>query len=143
MVQIKRSSKAREEPEDIQVTRDGSTLPECNDGDDDVFEVLDVEDRDWSSDLEGGSDEVWDYDFEGSLADSELEEGKDILEDANGLFKLPPQADGNTRDDVDILQDADIQAFFDTVLQAFHALLNEISSTLANFGSLLDIIQAP
>ena len=35
--------------------------------------------------------------------------------------------------------DAEIQAFFDNVLQAFHAVLNEISST---FGSLLDIIQA-
>jgi hypothetical protein len=39
---------------------------------------------------------------------------------------LPPEA--NTRDG--IRRDADIEAFFDNVLQAFHAVLNEISSTL-------------
>jgi hypothetical protein len=76
--------------------RDDSTLPECNDGDDDF--VLDVEDlsaNDRTSDSEGSSDDVWDY--------------------------------NNLRDD---LRDADIQAFFDNVLQALHAVLNEISSTL-------------
>ena len=124
-----------EEPEDIQEV---SILPECNDGDD-TFEVLDVEDLfdgDWSEGS-SGSDDVWDYsdgeilwdsDFEGSL---NSEEGREMLEDAEYLKAvreglLPP--DGNDRDD--ILQDADIQTFFNTVLQAFHAILNEISSSL-------------
>ena len=96
---------------------------------------------DWTSDLEGGSDGcgsddspwdhsdgVWDSEFEGSL---DSEEDREILEDVEYLKAvrdglLPP--DGNTRDDT--LRDADIQAFFDSVLQAFHAVLNEISSTL-------------
>ena len=131
-------SESSQESEGIQDVRDGSTLPECNDGDDDL--VLDVEDlfaNDWKSDLEDGSDDVsdysdgvlkWDSDFEGSL---DSEEEREILEDAEYLKAicdglLPP--DGNLRDD--ILRDAEIQAFFDNVLQAFHAILNEISSTL-------------
>jgi len=105
---------------------------------------LDVESLfagDWTSDLEGSSDRsgsddspwdysdgVWDSEFEGSF---DSEEEREILEDVEYLKAvhdglLPP--DGNTRDD--ILRDADIQAFFDNVLQAFHAILNEISSTL-------------
>ena len=127
---------ASECSEDVQKIRNVLTLPECNDGDD-GFEVLDVEDLfadDWSS---CGSDDVWDYsdgvlewdsDFEGSLDE---EEGKEILEDAKYLKAvrdgLLPH-DGNLRDDN--LRDAHIQAFFDNVLQAFHAVLNEMSSTL-------------
>ena len=137
------ASESSKESEDVQEIHDGSALPGCNDGDD-VLEVLDIESLfagDWTSDLEGGSDWCgsddspwvysdgeWDSEYEGSL---DSEEGREILEDVeyleavrNGL--LPP--DGNTRDD--ILRDADIQAFFDRVLQAFHAVLNEISSTL-------------
>ena len=132
-----------EEPEDIQEIRDGSSLPERNDGND-VIEVLDVESLflgDWTSDLDSSSDEcasddspwvysdcVWDSEFEGSF---DSEEEREILEDVEYLEairdgRLTP--DGNNRDDN--LRDADIQAFFDNVLQAFHAVLNEISSTL-------------
>ena len=132
-----------EKVEEIQEIRDGSALPECNDGDD-VIEVLDVESLfagDWTSDLDGGSerggsddspwaysDSKWDSEFEGPF---DSEEEREILEEVEYLEAvrdglLPP--DGNTRDDN--LRDADIQAFFDNVLQAFHAVLNEISSTL-------------
>ena len=133
-----------EESEDIQEIRGGSAPPECNEGDD-AIEVLDVESLfsgDWTSDLEGGSDRcgsdddspwvykdgVWDSEFEGSL---DSEEEMEILEDFGYLKairygRLTP--DSNTRDDN--LRDADIQAFFDNILQAFHAILNEISSTL-------------
>jgi hypothetical protein len=97
----------------------------------------------WDSDgdLKGGSDRSgsddgrwhnndseWDSEFEGSL---DSEEEKEILEDAEYLEGVRDgrlTSDGNTRDDD--LRDADIQAFFDNVLQAFHAVLNEISSTL-------------
>jgi hypothetical protein len=139
--QIEDDLERSEESEDIQEIRDGSALPD--DGDDDL-EVLDIESLfagDWTTDLEGGSDRcgsddspwdhsdgVWDSEFEGSL---DSEEDREILEDVEYLKAvrdglLPP--DGNTRDDT--LRDADIQAFFDSVLQAFHAVLNEISSTL-------------
>ena len=123
-----------EESEDIQENRDGSALPECNDGDG-VPEALDVESHfvgDWTSDGSDdswdNSDGVWDSEFEGSFDE---EEEREILEDVEYLEAvhggwLPP--DGNTRDDS--LRDADIQAFFDNVLQAFHTVLNEISSTL-------------
>jgi hypothetical protein len=95
---------------------------------------------DLTSDLEGGSDDgswdhsdgVWDSEFEGSL---DSEEDREILEDGEYLGAvrdgLLPH-DGNARDDV--LRDADIQAFFDNVLQAFHVVLNEISSTLQLLG---------
>ena len=123
-----------EESEDIQKIRD----------EDDGIEVLDVESLflgDWTSDLDGGSDGCssddrpwvysdgeWDSEFEGSF---DLEEEREILEDVEYLEavrdgRLSP--DGSTRDDN--LRDADIEAFFDNVLQAFHAVLNEISSTL-------------
>jgi hypothetical protein len=107
------------ELEDI---RDGSVLPECNDGDG-VLEALDVESLFAASDLDGGSDDsydynggVWDSEFEGSF---DSEEEREILEDIEYLEAdrdglLPPTPDGNTRDD--ILRDADIQAFFDNVL---------------------------
>ena len=137
------ASESSKESEDVQEIRDGSALPECDDGND-VLEVLDVESLfagDRTIDSEGDSDRccsegshwvysdgVWDSEYEGSL---DSEEGREILEDIEYLEAvrdglLPP--DGNTRDD--ILRDADIQAFFDRVLQAFHAVLNEISSTL-------------
>ena len=134
-----------EESEDMQEIRGGPALPECNDGDDTIdSEVLDVESLfsgDWTSDLEGGSDRcgsddspwvyrdsVWDSEFEGSF---DSEEEREILEDVEYLEavrhgRLAP--DGDARDDN--LRDADIQAFFDNVLRAFHAILNEISSTL-------------
>ena len=129
------------ESEDIHETRDGSALPECNDGDDEALDVESLFTGEWTSDLKGGSDRcgsddspwdyrdrVWDSEFEGSF-DSVKE--REILEDVEYLDavcdgQLPP--DGNTRDDY--LRDADIQTFFDNVLQAFHAVLNEISSTL-------------
>ena len=73
-------------------------------------------------------DSVWDSEFEGSL---DAEEEREVLEDAYYLAAaydklLPPE--GDTRDDT--LRDAEIQMFFDNVLQAFHAILNETSSTL-------------
>ena len=127
------------EDSDIQEICDASALSERNEGDS-IFGALDVEGLfadDWTSDLESrpGSDDSWDYsddesdsEFEGSFDDDEQRE---ILEDieylgAVGDGRLPH--DGNTRDD--ILRDDDIQTFFDNVLRAFHAVLNEISSTL-------------
>jgi hypothetical protein len=125
------------EESDIQKIRDESALPECNVGDS-VLEALDVEilfAGDCDSECAPGSDDswdhsdgVWDSEFEGSLDD---DEEREILEDVEYLEavrdgRLPH--DGNTRDD--ILRDAEIQAFFDNVLQAFQAVLNEISSTL-------------
>jgi hypothetical protein len=73
-------------------------------------------------------DSVWDSEFEGSL---DSEEERELLEDAYYLAAahdkfLPP--DGDTRDDT--LRDAEIQMFFENILQAFHAILNETSSTL-------------
>ena len=126
-----------EESKDVPGVCKGPVLPECNDGGD-VFEALDVDGLfvgDWTSDLEGGSDSpwdcsegVWDSEFEGSL---DSEEEREILEDAGYLeavsHGLLPY-DGDSRDDT--LRDAEIQAFFDNVLQAFHAILNETSSTL-------------
>ena len=84
-----------------------------------------------SDDLESSeewdnSDCEWDSEFEGSL-DSEKE--REILEDVDYLESVYDgrlTSDGNTRDDN--LLDADIQA--NKVLQAFHAVLNEISSIL-------------
>jgi hypothetical protein len=140
-----------EESKDI---RDDSALPECNDRDD--FIKLDIESLftgDWTSDLEGGSercgsddipwvysDSVWDSEFEGFF-DSDDE--RQILEDVEYLEavrhgRLAP--DGSTQDDNQ--RDADIQAFFHNVLQTFHTALNEISSILQFFCSLLDVIQA-
>ena len=114
-----------------------STLPECNDGED-VIDEFDVENLfKCESDLEGGfdnsdsvcnSDSVWDSEFEGSF---DSEEEREILEDVEYLEAVRDgrlTSEGNTRDDN--LRDADIQAFFDIVLQAFHVVLNEISSTL-------------
>ena len=85
-----------------------------------------------SDDLESSeewdnSDCEWDSEFEGSLDSEERE----ILEDVDYLESVRDgrlTSDGNTWDDN--LLDADIQAFFNKVLQAFHAVLNEISSTL-------------
>ena len=126
-----------EESEDIQGVCESSVLPESKDGDD-VLEVLDVDSLltdDWVSDSESDSnslwdcsDGVWDSEFEGSL---DSEEEREILEDTKYLQAvrdglLPP--DGTTRDDVQ--RDAEIQEFFNNVLQAFHAILNETSSTL-------------
>ena len=123
-----------EESEDIEM-HDGSALLECNDGDD-VIEALDVKslfagDSDIGSGSDGSpwvkSDGVWDSEFEGSL---DSEEEREIFEDLEYVKAVRDGrlTDGNTRDDN--LRDADIQAFFDNVLQAFHAVLNEISSTL-------------
>ena len=121
--------------EDIQEIRDGSALPERKDGDD--VNELSVESHfEGDSDLEGGSDDgswnnsdnISDSEFEGSL---DSEEEREILEDIEYLEAVRGERlafDGNTRDDN--LRDAEIQAFFDKVLQAFHAILNEISSTL-------------
>jgi hypothetical protein len=97
-----------EESEEIQEIRDGSALPECNDGDDVLGE--------WDSELEGSLD---------SDEEREILEEIEYLE-AVRVGSLPP--DGNGRDDITL--DANIQAFFDNVLHAFHAILNEISSTL-------------
>ena len=130
------------ESEDIQEILDVSALSECNSGDD-FIEALDVESfsGDWTSDLDSGSDTCGSGDspwvYSGSVCDSELEgsfdseEEREVLEDAEYLEavrdgRLAP--DGGTRDDN--LRDAEIQAFFANVLQAFHAVLNEISSTL-------------
>jgi hypothetical protein len=127
-----------ESSEGILKMRDGLALPECNDEDDVIEEALDVEslftgngdlkdgsDRSYSDD---NSDSVWDSEFEGSL---DSEEDREILGDVEYLKAVRDGRltyDGNTRDDN--LRDGDIQAIFDKVLQAFHAILNEISSTL-------------
>ena len=121
----------------IQEIRDESPLPECSNGEG-VLVALDVgslfasdcdsESTPGSDDSWDQSDGVWDSEFEGSLDD---EEEREILEDAEYLKAVRDERlphDSSTRDDV--LRDAEIQAFFDNVLQAFHAVLNEISSTL-------------
>jgi hypothetical protein len=127
------------ESEDILNMRDGSALPECNDGDDVIEEAFciveslsagngDLEDGSDRSYSDDNSDSVWDSEFEGSL---DSEEDREILGDVEYLKAVRDGRltyDGNTRDDN--LRDADIQAFFDKVLQAFHAILNEIPSTL-------------
>ena len=134
-------SSGSEESEDIQEIRDSLALLGCKDSDG-VIEVLDVEnlfacDGDFKSGSErnGSDDGFWDNsdsesdsEFEGSL---DSEEEREILEDVDYLESVRDgrlTSDGNTRDDN--LRDADIQAFFDKVLQAFHVVLNEISSTL-------------
>ena len=125
------------EESNIQEIRDESPLPKCSD-EDGVLEAFDVESlfaNDCDSESIPGSDDswdqsdgVWDSEFEGSLDD---DEEREILADAEYLKavreKLLPH-DGNTRDD--IRRDAEMQAVFDNILQAFHAVLNEISSTL-------------
>ena len=127
-----------EESEDIQEIRDNSALPECNDRNR-VLEALDVERLlladDWTSDLEGGSgsdhswdhsDGVWDSEFRGYFD----EERNLFLEDIQYLEAVRDGClphDGDTGDN--ILRDANIQAFFDNVLQAFQAVLNKISAT--------------
>ena len=118
---------------------DESALPESNDGDA-VLEAdtLDVESlfaSDCVSESAPGSDDswdhndgVWDSEFEGSLDD---DEEREILEDIEYLEAVRDERlphDSNTRDDVQ--RDAEIHAVFDNALQAFHAVLNEISSTL-------------
>ena len=115
--------------------RNGSALSECEDV---IEEALDVESLfTGDSDLEGGSDSSFpddspwdnsDSEFEGSL---DSEEEREILDDIEYLEairdgRLAP--DGDTRDDN--LRDAELEAFFDKVLQAFHTILNEISPTL-------------
>ena len=121
----------------IQEIRDESSLPECSDGGG-ALEALDVESlfaSDCDSESTPGSDDnwdhsdgVWDSEFEGSLDD---DEEREILEDIEYLKAVCDERlphDGSTRDN--ILRDAEIQAFFDNILQAFHAVLNEMSSTL-------------
>ena len=116
-----------EESEDTQEISDGLARLGCNDGDD-VIEVG-GSDRSGSDDgLWDNGDSEWDSEFEGSL---DSEEEREMLEDVNYLESVRDgrlTSDGNTRDDN--LLDADIQSFFNKVLQAFHAVLNEISSTL-------------
>ena len=71
---------------------------------------------------------IWDSKFEGSLDD---DEEREILEDIEYLKAVRDERlphDSDTRDDV--LRDAEMQAVFNNGLQAFHAVLNEISSTL-------------
>jgi hypothetical protein len=127
-----------ESSQDIQEMRDSSALPEYNDGDDVIEEALDVESLfAGDSDLEGVSDRSFlddsplgnsDSEFEGSF---DSEEEREILEDFEYLGAVRDgrlTSDGGTRDDN--LWDAELQAFFDTVLHAFHAILHEISSTL-------------
>ena len=112
----------------------GSTLPECNHIIEEDVESLFAGDSD--SSLEGGSDSSFPDDSPGN-SDSEFErtfdseEEREILEDIEYLKAVRDGRlthDGDTRDDN--LRDAELQAFFDKVLQAFHAILNEISSTL-------------
>ena len=89
----------------------------------------------WLSGSLSGSDSSWQY--YGNDSDSECEasldseEEQEIFEDADYLVetdRLSRLQIGSTRDDVQ--RDAEIQAFFDNVLQAFHDILNETSSTL-------------
>ena len=50
-----------EESEDIQEIRDGSALPECNDGDNEALDIESLFTGDWTSDLKCGSDDSpWD-----------------------------------------------------------------------------------
>ena len=116
----------------LQKVRDGSIPPWRKYLD--VFPQAREADK-WLSGSLSGSDSPWHYrdsvsdsEFEGSL---DSEEEREILEDAyylaNVYDKLLP-LDGSTRDDVQ--RDAEIQAFFDNILQAFHDILNETSSTL-------------
>ena len=127
------TSERSESEDDLESSRDmrvASSLSECNDV---IEEALDVESLfTGDSDLEGGSDSSFpdnsDSEFEGSL---DSEEEREILDDIEYLEairdgRLAP--DGDTRDDN--LRDAELEAFFDKVLQAFHTILNEISPTL-------------
>ena len=118
---------------DIQMMR-GSALLECNHIIEEDVKSLSAGDSD--SSLEGGSDSSFPDDSPGN-SDSEFErtfdseEEREILEDIEYLKAVRDGRlthDGDTRDDN--LRDAELQAFFDDVLQAFHAILNEISSTL-------------
>ena len=132
------TSERSESEDDLESSRDmrvASSLSECNDV---IEEALDVESLfTGNSDLESGSDSSFpdnspwdnsDSEFEGSL---DSEEEREILDDIEYLEairdgRLAP--DGDTRDDN--LRDAELEAFFDKVLQAFHTILNEISPTL-------------
>jgi hypothetical protein len=104
--------------ESSEESEDGLALLGCND------EALDGSNR------SGSDDGAWyniDSEFEGSL---DSEEEREILEDVDYLESVRDgriTSDCITRDDK---LDADIQAFYNKVLQAFHAVLNEISSTL-------------
>ena len=121
--------------EEIRKIRDGSAPPECND--EDVIEeeldvgILSAGDSDSYRSSPGDSPRG-DSDSEfGGTFDSEEE--REILEDVEYLEAVRDgrlKHDGDTRDDN--LRDAELQAFFkfDEVLHAFHAILNEISSTL-------------
>ena len=124
------------EESNIQEICDESVLPECNEGDGvleaDVESLFasdcDSESAPGSDDSWDHSDGVWDSEFEGSLDD---DEEREILEDIEYLKAVRDERllhDGDTRDNV--LRDAEMQAVFDNGLQAFHAVLNEISSTL-------------
>ena len=114
----------------IQEFHDESTPPECNDGNS-VLEASDVEGLVMSvcdSDSDESDSDSDNIEFDRSL---DNDDEREILEDAEYLEavrKLRLPHDGSTRDDVQ--RDAEIQAFFDNVLQASHAVLNEISSTL-------------
>ena len=99
---------------------DKSALPECNDGDDLIA-------SDCDSESTSGSDDSRDLEFEGSFDD---DEEREILEDVEYLEavrdgRLPHEG---TRDDS--VRDSEILDFFYNVLQAFRAVLREISSTL-------------
>ena len=124
-----------ESSKDIQMMCDDSALSECNDVIEEGWDVKSLFTGD--SDFEGGSDSSfpddspWDNgdgEFEGSF---DSEEEREILEDVEYLKAVRDgrlTSGGNTRDDN--LLDADIQSFFNKVLQAFHAILNQISPTL-------------
>ena len=127
------------EESDIQEICDESAIPECNDGDgileDEAMDVESLFASDCDSESAPGSDDswdrsdgVWDSEFEGSHDDDEKTE---ILKDIIYLKAVHDERfpyDGVTRDN--LLRDAEIQAVYDNGLQAFHAILNEISSTL-------------
>ena len=107
-------------PSDI---HDKSALPECNDGDDLIA-------SDCDSESTSGSDDSRDLEFEGSFDD---DEEREILEDVEYLEavrdgRLPHELDEGLRDDS--IRDSEILDFFYNVLQAFRAVLREISSTL-------------
>jgi len=74
------------------------------------------------------SDDEFEDDLEGYLDSREVKElSKDAVYLCAVRDGLLPR-DGNTRDDVH--RDAELQAFFNNILQAFRAILNETSSTL-------------